>query len=306
MQMTRMSPHAGHAPADSIGMGTNPRSVGPEVQSLRQRLLDEVTRLPVGQDAGVRLLWLLADDDSDAASIGRVVETDPALTLQVLRIANSPFYGLSRQVSSARQAVTVLGTTMVRALAAAQVFRLNVRDTRSLPPSFWEHAFATATAAAQLADGRDVDPGEAFSTGLLLDIGAALLRRNDPSRYAIVEQLARIPDESLIDAERRMFGIDHGEVGAFALDRLHFPSDFVAAVAEHHLLPTVHSTVLARVVFLAELVGHMVDGTPQESPLTLHAAFEYMGEDPAQAAILVARARESLEAIGPLSDLLAA
>jgi putative nucleotidyltransferase with HDIG domain len=151
-----------------------------------------------------------------------------------------------------------------------------------------------------------VDPSEAFSAGLLHDIGTALLRRNDPSRYAIVEQLSRIPDESVVDAERRMFGIDHGEVGGFALERLHFPREFVAAVAEHHLLPGVRSTPLARAIFLSELVGHMVDGSPQESPLTLYAAFEYMGEDPEQAATLVTRVRENVEAIGPLSDLLAA
>ena len=141
---------------------------------------------------------------------------------------------------------------------------------------------------------------------MLLDVGAALLRRNDPSRYAIVEQLARIPDESLVDAERRMFGVDHGEVGGFALDRLHFSRDFCTAVAEHHHLPMVRSSALARVLFLAELVAHMVDGSPPESPLTLAAAFEYLGEDPEQAAVLVARAQDGLETIGPLSDLLAA
>jgi HD-like signal output (HDOD) protein len=280
--------------------------MGPEPENLRQRLLDEVTRLPVGQDAGVRLLWLLADDESDATAIGRVVESDPALTFQVLRIANSPYYGLSRQVSSARQAITVLGVIMVRALAAAQVFRLNVRDARSLPKTFWEHSFATAVSASQVAAGHGVDPGEAFSAGMLLDVGAALLRRNDPSRYAVVEQLARIPSESLVDAERRMFGIDHAEVAGFALDRLRFPREFSTAVTQHHLLPSARSSALARVVFLAELLGHMVDGTPQESPLTLAAAFEYMGEDPDQADALVARAQTGLEAIGPLTDLLAA
>ena len=286
-------------------MGMHPRG-GPEPENLRQRLLAEVTRLPVGQEAGVKLLWLLAGDDSDAASISRIVESDPALTLQVMRIANSPFYGMSRSVTSSPQAVTVLGTTMVRALAAAQVFRLNDRDARSLPGSFWEHSFATAASAAQIAIGRGVDPSDAFSGGMLLDVGAALLRRNDPSRYAIVEQLARIPDESLVDAERRMFGVDHGEVGGFALDRLHFSRDFCTAVAEHHHLPMVRSSALARVLFLAELVAHMVDGSPPESPLTLAAAFEYLGEDPEQAAVLVARAQDGLETIGPLSDLLAA
>ena len=280
--------------------------MGFEPENLRERLLDEVTRLPVGEEAGARLLWLLADDESDAAAIGRVVESDPAMTLQVLRIANSPYYGLSRQVSSAHQAVAVLGLIMVRALAAAQVFRLNVRDARSLPKTFWEHSFATAVSAQQLAAGRGVDPSEAFSAGMLLDIGAALLRRNDPSRYAVVEQLARIPSESLVDAERRMFGIDHAEVGGFALDRLRFPRDFSIAVAQHHLLPSAGSSALARVLFLAELLSHVVDGTPQESPLTLAAAFEYMGEDSEQADALAAQARAGLEAIGPLADLLAA
>src|SRR6478672_2790745 len=172
--MTQVSPYPRRRPADPISMAKHPRIVGPEPENLRQRLLDEVTRLPVGQDAGVRLLWLLADDESDAGAIGRVVESDPAMTFQVLRIANSPYYGLSRQVSSARQAVTVLGLTMVRALAAAQVFRLNLRDARSLPRAFWEHSFATAVSAAQLAVGHGVDPSDAFSAGMLLDVGAAL------------------------------------------------------------------------------------------------------------------------------------
>jgi HD-like signal output (HDOD) protein len=282
------------------------RDVTPDPDSLRRRLLDEVTRLPVGEDAGVRLLWLLADDESDAAAIGRVIESDPALTFQILRVANSPYYGLSRQVASARQAVTVLGVTMVRALAAAQVFRLNVRDVRALPKTFWEHSFATAVSASNLAVEHDVDPGEAFSAGMLLDIGTALLRRSDPSRYAIVEQLAAIPGESLLAAERRMFGVTHADVGGFALERLRFPHDFGTAVAEHHLLPTASSSRLARATFLAELLAHMVDESPQESTLTLSAAFEYVGEDPARAEMLVARARASLREMGPIIDLMAA
>jgi HD-like signal output (HDOD) protein len=299
-----MSHRRAEAHADFKGM--QPRYATPDPESLRPRLLEEVTRLPVGQDAGVRLLWLLADDQSDAAAIGRVVESDPALTLQVLRVANSPYYGLSRQVASARQAVTVLGVTMVRALAAAQVFRLNVRDARALPKTFWEHSFATAVSATNLALDHDVDPGEAFSAGMLLDIGSALLRRNDPSRYAIVEQLAAIPGESLLGAERRMFGITHADVGGFALERLRFPHEFATAVAEHHLLPTASSSQFARTMFLAELLGHMVDETPQESTLTFAAAFEYVGEDPARAELLVARARVSLAEMGPIVDLMAA
>ncbi len=284
----------------------HPRFATPDPDSLKRRLLEEVTRLPIGQDAGVRLLWLLADDESDAAQIARVVESDPALTFQVLRVANSPFYGLSRHVASARQAVMVLGVIMVRALAAAQVFRLNVRDARSLPKAFWEHSFATAMTASNLADEHGVDASEAFSAGMLLDIGTALLRRNDPSRYAVVEQLASLPGECLVEAERRMFGVTHADVGGFALDRLRFPEEFSRAVAEHHVLPSSSSSPLVRTLFLAELLAHMVDGTPQETRLSLATAFEYVGEDPERAALLVARAQASLAAMGPVIDLMAA
>jgi HD-like signal output (HDOD) protein len=302
--MTQMSHRRAGHDADFTVM--EPLSAFPDPESLRRRLLDEVTRLPVGQDAGVRLLWLLADDQSDAAAIGRVVESDPALTFQILRVANSPYYGLSRHIGSVRQAVTILGVTMVRALTAAQVFRLNMRDARALPRAFWEHSFAMAVSASNLALDHGIDPAEAFSAGMLLDIGTALLRRNDPSRYAIVEQIAAIPGESLLAAERRMFGVTHADVGGFALERLRFPRDFANSVAEHHLLPTVSSSLLARTVFLAELLGHMVDDTPQESTLTLASAFEYVGEDPARAEMLVARARASLDEMGAIVDLMAA
>ena len=103
-----------------------------------------------------------------------------------------------------------------------------------------------------------------------------------------------------------MFGVTHAEVGGFALERLRFPHDFATSVAEHHLLPTLSSTMLARTVFLAELLGHMVDETPQESTLTLASAFEYVGADPERAEMLVARARASLSEMGPIVDLMAA
>ena len=283
-----------------------PRYATPDPESLRPRLLEEVTRLPVGQDAGVRLLWLLADDQSDAAAIGRVVESDPALTLQVLRVANSPYYGLSRQVASARQAVTVLGVTMVRALAAAQVFRLNVRDARALPKTFWSTRSRPRCPPRTSRSTTTSTPVRRSARACCSTSGARCSAATTPRAYAIVEQLAAIPGESLLGAERRMFGITHADVGGFALERLRFPHEFATAVAEHHLLPTASSSQFARTMFLAELLGHMVDETPQESTLTLAAAFEYVGEDPARAELLVARARVSLTEMGPIVDLMAA
>ena len=125
------------------------RPVDPEI--LKQQLLDEVTQLPVGQDAALRLLVMFDDPSVSTATLGLVVESDPALTVQVLRTANSPFYGLSRRVGSVRQAITVLGFAMVRSLAAAKIFKLGNRDADVIPASYWRHSFTTAAAASVIA-----------------------------------------------------------------------------------------------------------------------------------------------------------
>ena len=72
-------------------------------------LITEVTQLPVQPGAAMRLLWMLEDPRTSAADLGRLIESDPALSTQVIRLSNTAFYGLSGKVSSAWRAVTVLG-----------------------------------------------------------------------------------------------------------------------------------------------------------------------------------------------------
>jgi HD-like signal output (HDOD) protein len=275
-----------------------------ETENLKQKLLDEVTQLPVGQDAALRLLIMFDDPSVSTAALGLVVETDPALTVQVLRTANSPFYGLSRRVGSVRQAITVLGFAMVRSLAAAKVFKFGSRDANSMPDTFWRHSFTTAAAATVAARHSGAGPNDAFSAGLLLDIGSALLRRHDPTRYADVLRLTTqsIP---LLDAEREVFGIAHPDVGGFALERLRFPTDVATAVTEHHLMPARGSGPMGHTLFLADLLAHEVEQTPFEASTTYASGLEWLGIETAEAGTLVDEARAGLRKVEPLQALIA-
>ena len=85
-------------------------------------LITEVTQLPVQPGAAMRLLWMLEDPRTSASDLGRLIESDPALSTQVIRLANTAFYGLSGKVSSAWRAVTVLGLATVRAIATTAAF----------------------------------------------------------------------------------------------------------------------------------------------------------------------------------------
>lgn len=283
-------------------VNTRVRPLDPE--TLKQRLLDEVTQLPVGHDAALRLLVLFDDPHVSTASVGLVIESDPALTVQVLRTANSPFYGLSRRVGSVRQAITVLGFAMVRSLAAAKIFKLGARDAANIPESFWRHSFTTAAAASVLARPQGMASSDAFSAGLLVDIGAALLRRNDPARYGEVLRLTT-RGVSVIDSEREVFGLAHPEVSGFALERLRFPADVATAVAEHHLMPARGSGPLGRTLFLADLLAHELEQTPYEAGATLATGLEWLGIDAAEGARLLDQTRASARKVEPLQSLIA-
>src|SRR6476619_7021879 len=134
-------------------------------------LITDVTKLTVQPGAAMRLLWMLEDPRTSAADLGRLIESDPALSTQVIRLANTAFYGLAGKVSTAWRAVTVLGLATVRAVATAAVFDLFSEKGRSVPDGFWEHSITTAAAAAAIARRVGVQPNDAFGAGVLHDLG---------------------------------------------------------------------------------------------------------------------------------------
>lgn len=238
-------------------------------------LIAEVTQLPVQPGAAMRLLWMLEDPRTSAADLGRLIESDPSLSTQVIRLANTAFYGLSGKVSSAWRAVTVLGLATVRALATTAAFDLFSEKGRSMPDDFWPHSVTSAAAAAALARRVGVQSNEAFSAGLLHDIGSALVFRRAPRRYdSVVERLQADPALTLVEAEREEFGVTHAEVGAAALGVMRFPPDMVDAIGSHHDDPAQVSSALGRLLIAADAVAIEVEGITSEQNVEVEVALE--------------------------------
>lgn len=223
-------------------------------------LVAEITQLPVQPGAAMRLLWMLEDPRTSAADLGRLIESDPALSTQVIRLANTAFYGLSGKVASAWRAVTVLGLATVRALATTAAFDLFSEKGRSVPEEFWSHSVATAAASAALARRVGVQANDAFSAGLLHDIGSALVFRRAPRRYDAV--LERVENEGLplAKAEHDEFGFTHADVGAAALGVMKFPPELVEAIGHHHHRPADVASLLGRLLIAADAIALRVDG----------------------------------------------
>lgn len=233
---------------------------------------DTLRQLPAQPVAALRILRMVDDPNASTAELARLVEADPALSAKVIKLANSPYYGLTSSVASAARAVILLGFTTVRALAVTACLGLLRDDGLPFPDGFWVHAAATAVGSAAVARRCAVPRSEAFSTGMLHDIGTVLLCADDPERHRTVGQA---PEPERL--ERELFGITHAEVGAAVLREWKFPPVFVRAVADHHRPPTDVADQLTRVVIAGERLAHRLTGEGDGPPLDPAEALEVLG-----------------------------
>ena len=181
---------------------------------------------------------MIDDPNSSASDMEAVISSDPALTARILRIANSAFYGLSHKISSLSQAITILGLNALRnIIVTAEVFDSfpvdkNVVFDRYL---FWKHSIATACAARTIAELSKYDKyEEVFIGGLLHDIGKLVLEEFFENEFRLVLNQVKMQKISLIEAENRILGFNHCDVGKKITSYWNFPEFFVDCAAYHY------------------------------------------------------------------------
>ena len=217
-------------------------------------LIRQLERLPTNPTAAVRVLWLADDPSSSSEDLAAAVGTDPALTTRIMHMANSAYYGLSGRVPSSAFAITVLGFSTVRTLAAAAAAGA-LDPHAAVPDGFWSHAATTAVASSLAAERVGASRTEAFSLGLLHDIGRALLHRVDPDGYGELSAEAREGGRRLCVAEHETYGMDHAEAASRVLKAWRFPDDFVVAISGHHDPLSPSAVPLARALHAGEALA---------------------------------------------------
>lgn len=266
-----------------------------DLQTLR-----DVVRLPVQPVTAMGVLRLARDPDGSAAQLARYVELDPALSAAVLRLANAPHLGLGRRVGSARQAVVLLGSKSVGSLAATGTASLVFsEDDQIAPPGFWAHSLATAVGASLIARRLNAPVDDAFTAGLLHDIGATVLYRRDRLRYERASVPASGRTRSVVDAEEHEFHTSHNQVGARLLERWNLPERLVRAVRHHHVNPELVGDEFSRIIVVGHIVANAVTGAAgRETPPSLSEALAVAGLSLERPSALVAECERELVSIG--------
>ena len=270
-----------------------------EAPVARAQGVDELARMSAQPVAAIHVLRMVEDPRASTAALAHVIESDPVLSARVMRLANSPYYGLSRKVSSAARAVIMLGFSTVRALAVSAAYGLVAENAELGPAGFWAHSLASAVSTSVVARQLSTPVGDAFSAGLLHDIGSALLHQRDPETYAAVLEEAQRRRVHVVDVEQATFGTTHAQEGAAALEAWRFPPAFVRAVATHHSDPDTVTEVLARVVIAGEALALCLAGDARcDPPDPVHraeCALDALSVVPARLPRLLSAAERELE-----------
>ena len=260
-----------------------------------------LSELPMQQSAISRALVVLDDPNASAQEVAAVLESDPALCVRALQLANSAHYGMSGRVTSVDQAVVTLGATTMRTLVVGTASGVFGRPD-DLPSGFWHHSVSVAAASAIAARMCGVARGDAICAGLLHDLGTALLYRFDRDNYA-----RRIADAEHVDTfladELDTYGADHATLGADALAAWNLPPLIVDALRTHHRNPHELTAKLGRVIILGEALARAAfdlptfSHEPSEDPAVVFAA---LGLTIASVDTFVERTAEETETLAGL------
>jgi putative nucleotidyltransferase with HDIG domain len=205
-----------------------------------QKLIAQMKKLPSPPNLYFKIVSELQSPDSSIENIGSLVSQDPVLSAKLLQVVNSAVFGLQMQVVSAAEAVMYLGMETTKALVLlAHTFSYfdKVRTAEFSVEKLWKHSVATGKFAEKIARAEGCEAevvGQAFTGGMLHDIGKLLLAANVPDAFKQALLKAREEQIHLWNAESSVLGATHGELGACLLGIWGLPMPIIESVALHH------------------------------------------------------------------------
>ncbi|MBA4390200.1 MAG: histidine kinase [Syntrophus sp. (in: bacteria)] len=202
-----------------------------DVRVLREKI-ENINALPTIPKVLKKLLVVIENPRVSLNEISNFISSDPALTIKVLKMVNSPVYGFPGRISSVNQAVILLGLTVVRGLLlGVSVFELMQKTMLGL----WEHSLGTAIVSRLIAVKKGLkEPDELSVDGLLHDIGKVLLILQYPEEYQKTMNETDINSITIYESERVHFNTTHASVGAWMAQKWRFPPNLIDIIEYHH------------------------------------------------------------------------
>ncbi len=228
--------------------------------------LDEVAKHYVSSMPAVvyKLQEALRDEDMTFDDIAEIISGDPGLAVRLLKIVNSPFYGLDSKVDTISHALSVAGVDELNYLVISSVLVHQFKDLSEefvSINSFWRHNIATGVIAREIAMlVEDSSPERFYLAGMLHDIGSLVIFNLLPDASKEVIAKCRESNNPLYQEETKLIGFNHMDVGSRLLNAWKLPENLVAAAANHHEpFQGKEFSFEGGVIHLADSVAHILE-----------------------------------------------
>jgi HD-like signal output (HDOD) protein len=223
----------------------------------QEKIIRFVGDLPAMPHIAAQIMQKLASSDSTPQEIHELITNDQSLAARVLKIANSPYYGASRSISSIKEAIIFMGFDSISSLIMTAVMKDMFSTVSDAGRRMWEHSICCAVAAKHIGGALGLQSlEEAFLAGLMHDIGKSVLFLQVPDKMRDVVLLVS-GGKSFWDSERELLGFTHAEVGRLLTQKWRFTLTMEEVVANHHEPDYVGSArQLAHIVSLANSLCH--------------------------------------------------
>ena len=205
-----------------------------------EEIINIANHIPPFPKVATQVMKMLEDPKVQPKEMAEVIQYDSAITANILKTCNAPYFALPRKVSSLDEALVLIGQDTLReiitASSSARFYKGKAGEGYQLEQGdLWKHSVATAILAKSISRHfNGVPPGTAFTTGLLHDIGKRFISSFVASDFQKIMDRTYIDGLSFMEAEHEILGMDHAELGSLILRKWDFPEDMILAVKLHH------------------------------------------------------------------------
>ncbi|MGD8779683.1 MAG: HDOD domain-containing protein [Ignavibacteria bacterium] len=235
------------------------KSINQKRESTRKELL-KINKISSVPKIITQLLEIINEPDPDITKAKDLINKDQGLVTKILKIANSPFYGLVRKVNTLDMAFLVVGFEDIKSLVIAISLVENFmgkNDAQFKQEDFWLHSYLTGMIAKELSIFLHLNiEGEARIAGLLHDIGIAIIHKHLNNSYRNICNIIKTSEKNLFEIEFEELGYTHQEIGAILLQKWNFPDNICNAILYHHFPEkNENMTSLLAVLHFAEYIS---------------------------------------------------